>query len=63
MAEHVCKNCRFIIQQGTVCPICGSTQLTSKWNGQVLVLNVDKSELAKKLGIKVNGVFAISVKE
>jgi DNA-directed RNA polymerase subunit E" len=59
--DNACKNCRLIIVQGNVCPICGSTQLTSKWSGYVVVLNTDKSEIAKKLGIKVNGTYALNI--
>ena len=27
MAEKACKNCRLIIAQGEVCPVCGSTSV------------------------------------
>ncbi|MCL5262340.1 MAG: DNA-directed RNA polymerase subunit E'' [Candidatus Marsarchaeota archaeon] len=63
MEELVCKNCRIIISHGDKCPLCGSTDLTSRWNGYVIMLNVDKSDIAKKLGLKVNSVFALNVKE
>ena len=59
--EKACKGCRLIISQGEVCPICGSTSLTTKWNGYVVVLNADKSEIAKKLNIRVNGTYAINI--
>ncbi len=63
MEELACKNCRIIISHGDKCPLCGSTDLTSRWNGYVIMLNVDKSDIAKKLGLKVNSVFALNVKE
>ncbi|MGC8538749.1 MAG: transcription elongation factor subunit Spt4 [Candidatus Micrarchaeia archaeon] len=56
-----CKNCRLIIAQGEVCPICGSTELTTKWSGYVIVLNAEKSEMAKKMGMKVNGAYALRI--
>ncbi len=56
-------NCKHIISQGDVCPICGSTKFTTKWSGYVIIINAEKSELAKKLGIKVNGVYALNVEE
>ena len=59
--EKACKNCRVIIAQGEVCPMCGSSSLTSKWSGYVVILNVEKSELAKKLGISANGTYALSI--
>ncbi|MCL5419339.1 MAG: DNA-directed RNA polymerase, subunit E'' [Candidatus Marsarchaeota archaeon] len=61
MPDQACKNCRFIVMQGGVCPICGSNQLTTKWSGMVVVLNVEKSEIAKKLGIKMDGSYAINI--
>ncbi len=59
--EKVCKNCRLIITQGDVCPLCGSTSLTTKWSGYIVIMNFEKSELAKKLDLKVNGTYALSV--
>ena len=46
-----------------MCPQCGSTELTSKWHGYIVVLNAEKSEIAKKLAIKVNGTYALSLGE
>ncbi|MCL5440447.1 MAG: hypothetical protein M1448_01000 [Candidatus Marsarchaeota archaeon] len=42
--------------------MCESTDLTTKWSGFVIVLNVDKSEIAKRLGLKVNSTFALNIK-
>ena len=61
MVDQACKNCRLIITQGKVCPVCGSDQLTTKWSGYIVILNSEKSEIAKKMGIKVNGTYAISI--
>ncbi|MDE1767815.1 MAG: DNA-directed RNA polymerase subunit E'' [Candidatus Micrarchaeota archaeon] len=61
--ESACRNDRLIIAQGTMCPLCGQSNLTTKWSGQVVILNVDKSEVAKKLGIKVNGTYAININD
>ncbi len=59
--EKACKNCKVIITQGEVCPICGASELTTKWNGYVIVLNSEKSEFAKRLGLKVNGTYALNI--
>ncbi len=59
--EKACKRCKLIIAQGDVCPVCGSTELTTKWSGYVSVLDYDRSETAKKLSIKVNGRYAINI--
>lgn len=50
-----------IITQGEVCPLCGSTSLTTKWSGYIVIMNFEKSELAKKLDLRVNGTYALSV--
>jgi DNA-directed RNA polymerase subunit E" len=63
MVEKACKNCKLIISQGDTCPICGQKNLTSKWTGYVVVLNAEKSYVAKKLGLKVNGSYAIHMNE
>jgi len=61
--EKACRNCRLIMSQGDVCPICGKTNMTSKWTGYVVVLNVEKSEIAKKFGLKINGSYALHLSE
>ncbi len=63
MAEKACKNCRLIMSQGDTCPICGQSNLTSKWTGYVVVLNVEKSEIAKKLKLKINGSYALHLND
>jgi DNA-directed RNA polymerase subunit E" len=59
--EKACRTCKVIISQGDTCPICGVSNLTTKWSGYIIVLNIEKSELAKKLGLKVNGTYALSI--
>jgi DNA-directed RNA polymerase subunit E" len=51
------------MSQGDTCPICGQSNLTSKWTGYVVVLNVDKSEIAKKLKLKINGSYALHLND
>ncbi len=63
MAELACRNDKLIISQGSVCPLCGASNLTSKWSGHVVVLNVERSEIARKLGIKVNGTYALTIND
>jgi DNA-directed RNA polymerase subunit E" len=61
MEEKACRECRFILSHGDTCPICGSKNLTNKWSGQIIVMNAEKSEIAKMLTIKVNSTYAINV--
>ncbi|MEM0106699.1 MAG: transcription elongation factor subunit Spt4 [Candidatus Micrarchaeaceae archaeon] len=59
--EKACKKCGFIISGGDTCPICGSKDLTTKWSSYVIILNVEKSALAAKMNIALNGRFAINI--
>lgn len=62
MAERACKNCRFVVSEGSTCPNCGGTQLTDKWSSYLIVFNVEKSELAKRMEAKVPGKYALRIK-
>ena len=59
-AEKACRNCKFITKDN-VCPVCGSKDLSPNWSGEIIILDVEKSEVAKLLGIKVPGRYAINV--
>jgi len=61
MVELACKRCKFINIDAEVCKNCGSTELTKEWYGYVIILNPDKSEIAKKLDIKTPGRYALKV--
>ncbi|MGD1060765.1 MAG: transcription elongation factor subunit Spt4 [Methanomassiliicoccales archaeon] len=55
-----CKHCSFITEED-VCPLCGNP--TSKeWQGYVIILDHTKSEIARRMGINVNGKFALRVR-
>lgn len=62
MDEKACKNCKLLISHGDVCPICGSRELTTKWSGYAIILNAEKSAVAKKLDLKVNSTYVINVR-
>jgi DNA-directed RNA polymerase subunit E" len=51
-----------MISNGPVCPNCKSTNLSDDWTGLVVVLNPSASEVARLMGIKVTGRFAIRVR-
>jgi DNA-directed RNA polymerase subunit E" len=60
--EKACKNCRFITKEKK-CPACGSEDLTENWRGVILIVDPEKSEVAKQLGIKFAGRYAAKIKE
>lgn len=63
MEGRACKSCRLIITHGDHCPLCNGTELTNKWSSYAIILNADKSEMAKKLNVKANSTFAMNIKE
>lgn len=61
MTDKACKNCRFI-SNGPVCPNCKSTNLSDDWSGLVVIMDAETSEVAKRMGIKAPGRYAIRVR-
>jgi DNA-directed RNA polymerase subunit E" len=61
LTEKACKNCKYI-SNGQVCPNCKSTNLSDDWTGLVIVMDPAKSEIAKKMGIKSAGRYAVRVR-
>ena len=61
MTDKACKNCRFI-SNGPVCPNCKSTNLSDDWSGLVVIMDPNTSEVAKRMGIKATGRYALRVR-
>ena len=61
MSKKACKKCKLFIQ-GSECPICKDNQFTTSWQGRLHILDTNKSEIAKKIGISVKGEYAIKVR-
>jgi len=60
MTELACKKCKYIGSSG-VCKVCGSTDFSKTWYGYVIIIDPEKSEIAKKMGIKYAGRYALIV--
>lgn len=61
MSDKACKNCR-MISAGPVCPNCKQTNLSEDYTGLVVVIDPTNSEVARLMGIKVAGRFAVRVR-
>lgn len=61
MTEKACKNCRFV-SNGSICPNCKSSNLSDDWSGLVVIIDPSASEVAKKMGVKVAGRYALRVR-
>jgi len=59
--KKVCKKCKIFVEKDT-CPICKGNQFADNWKGKVIILDFQKSEIAKKLDIKYNGEYAIKIR-
>lgn len=57
-----CKQCKIMVESGTTCPICKGTQLIDNWKGKVIILDPEKSEIAKKLSVKQKGTYALKIR-
>jgi len=56
-----CKNCHLIFDEGEQCEKCHG-QLSKEWQGYVVVVKCEESEIAKKLGVQANGRYALKVR-
>ncbi len=59
--QKACKICN-VIYEGDKCLKCGSKESTEGFKGRIVVFDSKKSEIAKKLGIKEKGNFAIKTR-
>ncbi len=58
-----CRNCKSLVdREAEVCPVCKSTNFSDDWEGALLIVNPEKSEVAKALGISRPGRYALRVR-
>jgi len=57
-----CKRCKALVEKEVAeCPVCGSQEFSEEWEGLIIVIDPDKSNVAKVLGITKPGRYAIKV--
>ena len=59
--QKACKVCK-LIHDEDACPKCGAKEKTEGFKGKIIVLNPEKSEIAKKINIHEKGEFAIKTR-
>jgi DNA-directed RNA polymerase subunit E" len=59
--EKACRTCRMVVEEAKECPMCKGTTFTTFWRGYVVIINPEKSEIAKKMGIQVPGKYALQL--
>ncbi|MCL1979128.1 MAG: DNA-directed RNA polymerase subunit E [Methanomassiliicoccaceae archaeon] len=57
---RACKQCNFL-SEADACPRCGG-QTSKEWQGFIAVVNYERSEIAKRMGITSNGRYALKVR-
>lgn len=58
-----CLSCKYLVPRDVeVCPNCGSRGFTEDWEGFVIVLDPEHSSIAKMLGIRKAGRYAIKTR-
>ena len=58
--ERACKACSAMTDEDK-CPLCGA-ETSKEWQGYVVIIDHTKSEIARTMGIHVNGKFALRVR-
>ncbi len=61
MSEKACTNCHFLSKE-SVCPKCRSTSFSDDFSGLVIVFDPEGSAIAKTMGIKEKGRYALKVR-
>jgi DNA-directed RNA polymerase subunit E" len=58
--QKACKHCSFVTEEDS-CPLCNN-QTSKDWQGYVIIVDHSRSEIAQRMGINVNGKFALKVR-
>jgi RNA polymerase subunit RPABC4/transcription elongation factor Spt4 len=61
MKKQVCRFCKVFVE-GDTCPLCKRKAFATVWQGKIHFLNVEKSIIAKKMGVEKEGEYAIKVR-
>jgi DNA-directed RNA polymerase subunit E" len=59
--KKACKSCKLFVE-GNVCPGCKGNSFTDNWQGRLYVTDVENSEIAEKLNVKLKGEYAIKIR-
>jgi len=61
MSEKACATCHHLTR-GNVCPKCKTATLSDDYGGLVIVFDPENSAIAKAMGIKEKGRYAVKVR-
>lgn len=61
MSEKACSECHLIFH-GSVCPRCKTSTLSDDFSGLVIIVDPKDSAIAKVMGVKEKGRYALRVR-
>jgi DNA-directed RNA polymerase subunit E" len=61
MSEKACSTCRYLSREH-VCPKCKSQSLSDDYSGLIIVIDPEKSAIARAMSIDEKGRYAIKVR-
>ncbi len=61
MSERACPECHTLSTKSP-CPNCGATGFSDDYSGLVIILDPERSAVAKAMGVKVKGRYALRVR-
>ncbi|WP_423839202.1 transcription elongation factor subunit Spt4 [Undibacterium luofuense] len=53
---------KVFVDKGDECPECHTSDLTTNWKGRMIIIDSENSEIAKKVGVKKAGEYAIKTR-
>ncbi|MCK5026285.1 MAG: DNA-directed RNA polymerase subunit E'' [Nanoarchaeota archaeon] len=59
--KKACKRCKRLIE-GNECPICKTSSFANSWQGRISILDANKSEIGRKVGLEEKGEYAIKTR-
>ncbi len=60
--EKACRDCHRIVEEDKSVCKCGSNSLSKDWSGYVVIVDVEGSEIAKRLELNKEGRYALKVR-
>lgn len=57
--QKACRKCKTIYEGKEKCPKCDSKEFSEGFKGRIVVVNPEKSDIAKKLKLNEKGEYAI----
>jgi DNA-directed RNA polymerase subunit E" len=61
MSEKACANCHYLTKENA-CPKCKSGSLSEDFGGLVVLFDPESSAIAKAMGVKDKGRYALKVR-